>query len=68
MESSGLHQQKSMVGISGLQWTPPRLNMPIWPLSHQHIPGFESCGFWEIPAEQVGECKVLIIYVGLEKW
>ena len=50
---------KSPDGFHGLRWnmlvsgglcrTPPRINMPIWPLSHQDIPGFESGGFqWNL--------------------
>ena len=43
---------KSLDGFHGLRWnmlvssglrrTPPGINMPIWLLSHQDIPGFES--------------------------
>ena len=46
---------KSLDGFHGLRWnmlvsggirrTPPGIIMPIWPLSHQDIPGFESGGF-----------------------
>ena len=46
---------------SGLRRTPPGINMPIWLMSHQDIPGFESGGFREFPAEHVGECTVLEI-------
>ena len=28
----------NMLISSGLRWTPHRINMPIWPLSHQDIP------------------------------
>ena len=48
-----------MLVSGGLHRTPPGINMPIWPLSHQDIPGFESGGFREFPAEKVGECTVL---------
>ena len=68
--SAGLIQQNSMMEFrglrrdspysGGLRRTPPRLSMPIWPLSHQHIPGFESGGIHWNPAEHVGECTVLI--------
>ena len=56
-ESSGLPQQKksgrgfcrNMLVSSGLHRTPPRINMPIWPLSHQDKPGFDSGGFhWNL--------------------
>ena len=43
-----------MLVSGGLRRTPPGINMPIWPLSHQDIPGFR-----EFPAEHVGECTVL---------
>ena len=49
----------NMLVSGGLRRTPPGINMPIWPLSHQDIPGFESGGFQEFPAEKVGECTVL---------
>ena len=48
----GLHW--NMLVSGGLHRTPPGINMPIWPLSHQDIPGFR-----EFPAEKVGECTVL---------
>ena len=35
------------VDSAGLLQTPPRINMLIWPLSHQDIPGFDSNGFQE---------------------
>ena len=50
---------QNMLVSSGLCRTPPGINMPIWPLSHQDIPGFDSGGFREFPAEHVGECTVL---------
>ena len=59
MESAGLVQRNSMMEFRGLRRTPPGLNMPIWPLSHQHISGFESGGVRWNPAEHVGECTVL---------
>ena len=54
-----LLSRKSPDGFHGLRWnmlvssglcrTPPGINMPIWPLSHQDIPGFESSGFqWNL--------------------
>ena len=56
---------KSLDGFHGLRWnmlvsgglrlTPPRINMPIWPLSHQDIPGFESSGFQWIRGVSGGE-------------
>ena len=39
--------------------------MPIWPLSHQDILGFESGRFQEFLAEHVGECTVLVNTIGL---
>ena len=33
-----------MLVSSGLRRTPPGINMLIWPLSHQDIPGFDSGG------------------------
>ena len=49
----------NMLVSSGLRQTPHGINIPIWPLSHQDIPGFESGGFREFLAEKVGECTVL---------
>ena len=64
LESGGLVQRNSMMEFRGLQrnspysgglrWTPPGLNMPIRPLSHQHIPGFESAGIHWNPLESGG--------------
>ena len=47
--------RRNMLVSSGLRRTPPGINMPIWPLSHQDIPEFESGGFREFLAEKVGE-------------
>ena len=49
----GLHW--NMLVSSGLRRTPPRINMPIWPLSHQDIPGFDSGGFRWNPGVSGGE-------------
>ena len=56
MEFHGLHWNSPY--SDGLRRTPLRLNMPIWPLSHQHILA-ESAGIHWNPAEHVGECTVL---------
>ena len=52
--SGGLVQRNSMMEFHGLRRTPPRLNMPILPVSHQHIPGFESGGVSWNPLESGG--------------
>ena len=49
----------NMLVSGGLRRTPPGINMPIWPLLHQYIPGFEFGRFREFPVEKVGECTVL---------
>src|SRR5271168_840572 len=54
-----------MLNSGGLRWTPPRQNMQIWPLSHQHNPGIKSSGIRWNPAEHVGECTVLLTFCDL---
>src|SRR5271155_6101838 len=52
----------NMLNSGGLRWTPPRQNMQIWPLSHQHNPEIKSSGIRWNPAEHVGECTVLCVH------
>ena len=49
-----------LVGFRGFQWTPPRLDMQIWPMSHSQSLGLGSTGIHWNPADHVGECTVLM--------
>src|SRR5271156_223170 len=68
-ESAGLSPVKvlrSPWSLADSGRSPAGLKQQIWPMSHQHSPGFESCrslqesaGVRQTPPEYVGQCKVL---------
>ena len=65
LESTGVWQSPvESMDSGGLWWTPFRLDILNWPMSHQLSPEFESGGVHQSPVESARVCRNPPEYVG----